>query len=82
LNRVGNHLRLKIGQQDIKIAFARIAYMASVLKSKDKESLIKTVGLSSIKDAIFPGKYKILERLKVTNPEAYFYWALAVREKT
>ncbi|MDO8662852.1 MAG: nucleotidyl transferase AbiEii/AbiGii toxin family protein [Candidatus Omnitrophota bacterium] len=78
LDKIGNHLRQKIGQQDIKVAFARIAYMASVLKGKDKMYPIKTVNLSSIKDVVLPGKYKILERLKVINPEAYFYWALAV----
>jgi len=77
LNRVGNHLRLKIDQRSIKVAFARIAYMASVLKSKDKKSFIKTVDLALVKDAEFLEKYKVLERLKVVNPEAYFYWALA-----
>lgn len=81
LSRVSNHLRLKIGQQDIKIAFARIGHMASVLKSKDKKSLIKAVDLSLVKDVVFSGKYKVLERLKVSNAEAYFYWALAVGAK-
>lgn len=78
LNRVGNHLRLKIDQRSIKVAFARIAYMASVLRSKDKKSFIKTVDLALVKDAVFPEKYKVLERLKVVNPDAYFYWALAM----
>lgn len=77
LRRVGNHLMRKIGPQDIKVAFARIAYMASALKNEDKKRLIKTADLSSIKDTTLPGKYKILERLKVINPEAYFYWTLA-----
>ena len=81
LSRVSNHLRLKIDQYAIKIAFARIVYMASVLKSKDKKSLIKAVDLSLVKDVVFSGKYKVLERLKVSNAEAYFYWALAVGEK-
>ena len=81
LNRVGNHLMRKIGQQDIKVAFARIAYISSVLKDKDKKRLIKTADLSSIKDMALPGKYKILERLKVINPDAYFYWALAIGTK-
>ena len=76
LSRVSNHLRLKIDQYAIKIAFARIVYMASVLKSKDKKSLIKAVDLSLVKDVVFSGKYKVLERLKVSNAEAYFYWAL------
>jgi len=78
LSRVGNHLIRKTGPQDIKVAFARIAYIASVLKNEDKKHLIKTADLSSIKDMALSGKYKILERLKVINPEAYFYWALAI----
>lgn len=78
LNRVGNHLRLKIDQRSIKVSFARIAYMASVLRSKDKKSFIKTVDLALVKDVVFPEKYKVLKRLKVGNQEAYFYWALAM----
>lgn len=81
LNRVGNHLMRKIGPQDIKVAFARIAYLASVLKDKDKKRLIQIADLASLKDVELPGKYKILERLKVINPEAYFYWALAIGTK-
>ena len=81
LSRVGNHLIRKTGPQDIKVAFARIAYITSVLKNEDKKHLIKTADLSSIKDMAFAGKYKILERLKVINPEAYFYWALAIGAK-
>jgi len=30
---------------------------------------------------MLPEKYKILERLKVISPEAYFYWVLAVGVK-
>ena len=81
LNRVSNHLMRKIGPQDIKVAFARIAYLASVLKDKDKKRLIQIADLASLKDVELPGKYKILERLKVINPEAFFYWALAIGNK-
>jgi len=52
LNRISNYLRLKIGQQDIKSAFTRIVYLASVLKNKYTTRLIKTVDLFSIKDVI------------------------------
>jgi hypothetical protein len=81
LNRVANHLRVRIGQQNIKVAFAKIAYIANVLRSKDKSPLIKTVNMSSLNKTSFTGKYKVLERLKVINPEAYFYWAMAVGTK-
>lgn len=81
LGRVTNHLRLRKGQQDIKIAFARIAYVASILKATDKKPLVKTADLSLVKDKSLIGEYEVLERLKVTNPKAYFYWALAFGEK-
>ena len=81
LNKIGNHLRQKIDQQNIKTAFARIAYMASVLKGKENPRLIKNVDISLIQEIMLPEKYKILERLKVISPEAYFYWVLAVGVK-
>ena len=81
LNKIGNHLRQKIDQQNIKTAFARIAYMASVLKGKENPRLIKNVDISLIQEIMLPERYKILERLKVISPEAYFYWVLAVGVK-
>lgn len=81
LNKVGNHLRQKINPQGIKVACARIAYMASVLKGKENPQLIKNVDMSLIQGLTLPEKYKILEKLKTIIPEVYFYWVLAVGEK-
>lgn len=81
LNKVGNHLRQKINPQGIKIAFARIAYLAGVLKGRESRQIIKDVDMSLTQGLALPGKYKILERLKTIIPEAYFYWALAVGTK-
>ena len=81
LGKVSNHLRKKIGQQEIKIALAKIVYMAVVLNSNKTTKIVKKVDLSLIKGKKLPEEYKILERLKVVNPEAYFYWVLAVGEK-
>ena len=81
LNKVGNHLRQKIGQQDIKVSFARIAYVANILKGKESPRLIKNVDMSLIQGIMLLGKYKILEKLKVISPEAYFYWVLAAGVK-
>ncbi len=81
LNRVGNHLSQKVDQRDIKVAFARIVYMVSVLKGREVARLAKVVDLSLTDEMILPEKYKILERLKVISLEAYFYWALAVGAK-
>jgi len=81
LNKVGNHLRQKIDPQGIKIAFARIAYMARVLNGRESQQLIKGVDMSLTQGLMFPGKYKILEKLKTIIPEAYFYWVLAIGEK-
>jgi len=55
--------------------------MASIIRTKDKKLLVKKVDISLVKDESLTGKYKVLERLKVTNPEAYFYWALAIEAK-
>lgn len=81
LNKMSNHLRAKIGQQDMKVALAKIVYLASVLKGKENPALIKKADLSSIADMTLAGKYQILERLKVVNPEAYFFWVLGVGTK-
>ncbi|MBU4376894.1 MAG: nucleotidyl transferase AbiEii/AbiGii toxin family protein [Candidatus Omnitrophica bacterium] len=81
LNKVGNHLRQKINPQDLKIAFARIAYTARVLKERENQQLIKKVDMSLTQGLMLPEKYKILEKLKTIIPEAYFYWALAVGTK-
>ncbi|MBU2034516.1 MAG: nucleotidyl transferase AbiEii/AbiGii toxin family protein [Candidatus Omnitrophica bacterium] len=78
LGKVGNHLREKIDQQDIKTAFAKIVYMASVLKGKVNPRFVKNVDLSLIQGMALPEKYKILEKLKIISPEAYFYWVSAV----
>ena len=82
LNKVGNHLRRKIDPRGIKVAFARIAYIASVLKGRENPQLIKNVDMSLVQGLKLSEKYKILEKLKIIIPEAYFYWALAVGEKT
>jgi len=81
LGKVSNHLRKKIGQQKIKIALSKIVYMTAMLKSSKSMKIVKTVDASLIEGINLPEKYKILERLKVVNPEAYFYWVLGVGVK-
>ena len=78
LDKIVNHLRGKIDKGDAKVAFSKIAYMASVLNRKENPRLIKKTDISLIQGTAFTEKYKILERLKVVGPEAYFYWAMAV----
>ena len=78
LSKVSNHLRKRIGQQDIKVAFAKIVYMAAILRDGKSTKIVKKVDLSLIKKRELSGKYKVLERLKIVNLEAYFYWALSV----
>ena len=34
--------------------------------------------MRAVEGYVIPEKYKVLEKLKVTVPEAYFYWAMAV----
>ena len=81
LGKVSNHLRKKIGQQEIKVALAKIVYMAVILKGSKPTKIVKKVDLSLIEGKKIPEEYKILERLKAVNPEAYFYWVLAIGKK-
>ena len=76
--KVANHLRARFSPDEIKIAFARIVYMISVLRRGDKAGYVRQVDMRAVEGYVFPEKYKVLEKLKVTVPEAYFYWALAV----
>ncbi|MFH1504492.1 MAG: nucleotidyl transferase AbiEii/AbiGii toxin family protein [Candidatus Omnitrophota bacterium] len=81
LAKVTNHLGKKVNKQDIKIAYAKIVYMASMFKNKENPRLIKNIDLSLTQGMTFPKEYKILERLQAVIPEAYFYWALAIGAK-
>ena len=76
--RVANHLRARLSPDRIKISFARIAYVISILRQGKAGKMVKQVDMSMVKDRVFPEKYKILEKLRAALPEAYFYWALAV----
>ncbi len=81
LGKVSNHLRKKVGQQDVKVAIAKIVYMTAMLKSDRPTKIVKKVDLSLIEGRQLPEEYKILERLKVVNPEAYFYWVLGSKDR-
>lgn len=77
--RLANHLRAQLNPDAIKIAFARIAYVVSVLRQGGAgKKLIRKVDLMAVKGCVFPERYKILEKLRAAVPEAYFYWAQAV----
>ena len=79
--KVANYLRVKLRTEDIKVALARIVYVASVLLQGKAGKLVKQVDMDAVKDLAFPDRFKILERLKGAVPEAYFYWAMAVAMK-
>ena len=79
--KVANHLRVKLSPEEIKIAFARIVYVISVLRRGATGRLVKRVDMNSIKGRVFSERYRILDRLKAAVPEAYFYWVLAVGVK-
>jgi len=76
--KVANHLRERFNPDEIKIAFARIVYVISVLRKGDRTGLARQVDMGAVEGYVFPEKYKVFEKLKVTVPEAYFYWAMAV----
>ena len=78
LNRIGNHLRQKVDQRDIKLAFAKIVYVCRIIRANKGLEIIKIVDNKTIEGKTLEGRYKILERLKKINPDAYFYWVLGI----
>ncbi len=79
--KVTNHLKEKLSPGDIKIALARIVYVINSLHQGGAVHLVKEIDMALVKDFVFPAQYKILERLKATAPEAYFYWAMSFPKK-
>lgn len=80
LGKVSNHLRDKIDQRAVKAALAKIAYICRIIRDKKQKDIIKTVDPDFVKEKSLPKEYTVLERLEKVNPEAYFYWVLALTE--
>jgi hypothetical protein len=54
---------------------AKAAYLAEVLKSDNSPAIEKYIGPSQIKDwSIENQQFNKLNKLKKSNPEAFFYW--------
>lgn len=81
LERLSNHLVARISPDDLKVAFAKIAYMARLIRDAGQSTIEKEVDLSVVDGVQLEGKYKILDGLKKRSMPAYFYWALAVGAK-
>jgi predicted nucleotidyltransferase component of viral defense system len=77
LRRVSNHLLIKYTQSDLKIAFSKIAYICKLFTVNQKPKLLKTVDYKLIENKRLAEKYCVLEGLKKTNPQGYFYWIQA-----
>ena len=80
LRKVSNHLVEKYGQNDLKFSFSKIAYICSILKKNDKNEIIKDVDFKTIEGKRLKEDYRVLESLRKTNPQAYFYWILGYGE--
>ena len=80
LRKVSNHLVEKYGQNDLKLSFSKIAYICSILKKNDKAEIIKDVDFKTLEGKRLKEDYRVLESLRKTNPQAYFYWILGYRE--
>ncbi len=78
LKRVSNHLVSRYTQSDLKLAFAKIVYLCRIIEDNSQNKLINSIDFSFIKNRTLNGKYTVLEGLKKTNPQAYFYWVLAL----
>lgn len=80
LKKVSNHLVGKYGQNDLKFSFSKIAYICNVLRKRERVEIIKNIDFKKVEGKKLKGKYAILELLKKTNPQAYFYWVLGYGE--
>jgi hypothetical protein len=76
LKRVSNHLISKYTQSDLKIALSKIAYICRLIATTQKK-ISKAVDYKLIQGKSLSDKYQILESLKKTNPQGYFYWIQA-----
>ncbi|MFH1362631.1 MAG: hypothetical protein ABIH45_00260 [Candidatus Omnitrophota bacterium] len=81
LERISNHLVSGVDSTALKVIFGKIAYILRLLRAEKSGEIIKNIDALLVQDMRFEEKYKILERLKVISPEAYFYWVLAVGAK-
>jgi len=81
LRRVSNHLLVRYTQSDLKIAFSKIAYICKLFTVNQKTKIFKTVDYKLIENKRLIEKYCVLEGLKKTNPQSYFYWIQAFGEK-
>ena len=50
------------------------------LRESLQNTITKTVNYDLLKGKTLPDRYEILGGLKKTNPQAYFYWVLALEE--
>ncbi len=81
LERISNHLVGGVDSAALKVIFGKIAYILRLLQAEKSDEIIKDIDALSVQDMRLEEKYKILERLKVISPEAYFYWVSAVGTK-
>jgi hypothetical protein len=76
---VGNTLHLN---EQMKVAAAKAALLSTIIKKGRTDITFPSLQydaskLDEIKGSILKGEFARLERLKLTNPEAYYYWLTA-----
>ena len=77
LRRVSNHLLVKYSQSDLKLSFSKTAYICRLITATQKVQISKSIDRKLVEGRRLAGKYQILERLKRTNYQSYFYWMQA-----
>lgn len=78
LERLRNHLVDNADSGILKLIFGKIAYVLKLISEPKPAKILKTADVSMLKELRLEGKFKILEGLRKTQPEAYSYWVLAV----
>lgn len=78
MEKLRNHLVDNVNSGALKLIFGKIAYVLKMIGEPKMVKILKTADLSMVTKLQFEGKFKILEGLRKTQPEAYSYWALSV----
>lgn len=80
IGQLGNHLlAIPFRLSDTKIAAAKVAHLAMLLKSENRSGplpLFDPVRITELKEIKIEGQFACLNRLKSFAPEVFYYWMI------
>jgi hypothetical protein len=76
----GYFLGTKFTIDEARVAAAKAAVLSTILKRGGKERVAElqysSASILQIKDVLLDGRFRVLNKLKSTNPESFYYWWL------